>query len=189
MPRAKKSWPEKTVAGVVTDYKSGTKTAVIEYEYKLGPGDLYKILREAKVALRKPRPSLPTPPPAVDQTKELRQRVAQLLRLHLESRLQDLADKNGIRPCFLDIELTRLADHSSEIEIQDCLDRCEDLLLTCLEAEPTPTVKYLGYATEPFSPEDLINAVMYKFIDKVLATMPDEIEQVGPGLWRLKGAK
>jgi arsenate reductase-like glutaredoxin family protein len=174
--------PAESIAGIIADYKAGAKVRLLCWEYKVGITVVYRVLREAGVKLR-----------TIDHRQELRpellQRIAQLLRLHLDALLRAQADKNGIRPCFLEIELDNLVTLTKDMMADDTLDRVFKLLEETLVQEPGPTIRYLGFADKPFTTKDLLDAVMAEFIEKVMLSMPDVAEQVGPHLFRYKVKK
>ena len=51
--RKRKDLPDEVKDGVVRDYLAGDKTVVIQFEYKIKPGTMYRILHDRNVTLRR----------------------------------------------------------------------------------------------------------------------------------------
>ena len=67
----KSNLPEEIKDAVVRDYLRGDKAIVIQLEYKISPGPMYRILHEREVPLRSEGESAPVPDEGADETESV----------------------------------------------------------------------------------------------------------------------
>ncbi|MBA7705676.1 hypothetical protein ES703_114511 [subsurface metagenome] len=146
---------EKVKDAVVRDYLQGDKTIVIQMEYKISPGEMYRVLHSRHVSLRK----------------------APEACLIVDDR-QLLPSGNPFR-----VALWNLMLESYDWVWNDTFDKMAKVLVEHLEREPYSTVEALGFLNQAFKPEQLVDRAFEMLIEFTLSYSPD-FEHLNDGSYR-----
>lgn len=210
MEKHKPSPTEEVKDAVVRDYLRGDKSIVIQMEYDISPGVLYRILSHRAVKLRRPdlavKRSLkvptkgpeetpPAPVAAEAPTEEAQEeegtipeemlRAGQAARDDFEAALR--APPPEVQGSGFMTAIKQML--AQDVPAEDVLGKVYDALAEWLVKEPTPTLKAIGLwekATgEGIGPDDTLKAAMDTLTTECLRSIPGA-EEITPGVWRLK---
>lgn len=142
---------------VVRDYLRGDKTIIIQMEYKISPGEIYRVLHARQVNLR-----------SVDHKPE---RVMIFPQLPAGS---------GFRVALWNFML-----ESWDWAWNDTFVKMGEVLAEYLEKEPVATVEALGFLNQAFKPEQLVDRAFEMLIKYNLSYDP-RFEHLTDDTWRLR---
>ncbi len=143
---------------VVKDYLAGEKTLVIQQEYKISPGEMYRTLHRAGIILRE--------------------------KAH--SDYLQLKEGISIKWDTLRNMLKELVLKTENITMDETFVLVGKVLAVQLEKEPKSTIVELGYLDKAFTPEQLVNRAFELYIEATLESYPDQFEKIGDDMWRAK---
>jgi len=150
---------EKVKDAVVRDYLQGDKAIIIQMEYKISPGVMYRILHARQVKLRR----------RADEKPKL---VFPLLTAG-----------SGFR-----VALWNLTLESEAWDWDDTFNKTAKILIEYLEREPNSTVEALGFLNQPFTPEQLVDRAFEMLVEFTLSYSPN-FERLNDGSWKLHKRK
>lgn len=167
MEKHKPSPPEEVKDAVVRDYLRGDKAIVIQMEYDISPGVMYRILSQRGVKLRRPdlavKRSLKVPTKGPEETPP--------------APVAAEAPAGGLLAAMKALV-------AKEPPVEDVLEKVYDALAEWLPKEPIPTMVTIGLLDKSFTVENVIQAGMEAFVAEVIKTIPG-VEEIEPGVWRL----
>ena len=171
----KSNLPEEIKDAVARDYLRGDKAIVIQLEYKISPGTMYRILHEREVPLRSEGESAPVPDEGADETESVPDEGAD----ETES-VPPVVQESG----FL-AALKALA--AQDPQRDDAFRLVSAALEEWFPQEDAATLKAIGLwekATgEGITPEEIVEAAMVTFITVCLRAMPG-VEEIEPDVFR-----
>ena len=152
---------EEVKDAVVRDYLRGDKSILIQMEYDISPGVMYRILKQRSVKLRRPdlavkRSPEETPPAPVAAEAPVGGFLAAMKALVAQ-----------------------------DPPVEDVLTKVVDAVAEWLEKEPIPTMVTIGLADKSFTVQDILRAATDVFVTEVTRTIPGA-EEIEPGVWKLK---
>ena len=152
---------EEVKDAVVRDYLRGDKAILIQMEYDISAGVMYRILKQRCVKLRRPdlavrRSPEGTPPAPV---------AAEAPAGGFEAAMKALLAEEG-RP-------------------EDVLGKVLDSLTEWLPKEPISTMVTIGLSDKSFTPDDVIQAAVEAFVVEMMRSIP-RFEEIEPRVWKLK---
>jgi len=152
---------EEVKDAVVRDYLRGDKSILIQMEYDISPGVMYRILKQRSVKLRRPdlavkRSPEETPPAPVAAEAPVGGFLAAMKALVAQ-----------------------------EPPAEGVLDQVLDALNEWLPKEPIPTMVTIGLSDKSFTPDDVIQAAVEAFVVEMMRSIP-RFEEIEPRVWKLK---
>lgn len=142
---------------LVRDYLKGDKTIILQMEYKISPGEIYRILKKRGIHLR----SAPLPEPITDPGRQL-------------------PEGNTYKQAIWDLTM-----ETWTWKMGDTFDKLGKVMVDWLEKDPISVLTALEIFDQPFRPEDLVNRSMEMHIGFIIDHAV-EIERVGPDSYRLR---
>jgi len=155
---------DKVKAELVRDYLRGDKTIVIQMEYKVSPGEMYRILSARQVSFRTCGTARPGRKP----------------RALIVDNRQLLPAGNPFRVALWNFTL-----ESWEWKWDITFKKMAELLVEYLEREPVATIDALGFANLPFKAEQLVDRAFQMLVEYNLSHDP-KFERLTDDTWKLR---
>lgn len=154
---------EEVKDAIVRDYLRNDKVIILQLEYKISPGVLYRILHSRGVDFR--RPDL-----VAEQTVTREQPVMTSPQLPAGNRFR--------------IDIWNLTLETWDWEAKEMFGKMSEVLVRHIEQDPHDMLEAVGLLHESFTPEQLVDRTFEMVVLNVLSHDPDFVRNED-GSWRL----